>query len=584
MPDRTRALLATALLATPLALAAPAAASSQWRFEPAAAPPPPPGAAPSPYRVALGPVGDIEFWSRNRGLLITAGTQGSESAGVVPMGVYAWNGVDWHQLSTVCGGSDGRIAWAGPQEFWTIADQRPGQVTGQVASLRNLSLCHFKDGVVVGSYAMPLDQPGSYRPMNAAVCRAADDCWFGGARALPPARGGFHLHWDGSELRAIWSPQDHAIADMAAVGPQLYESVALAAGDDRSGEDPDHPPVLHTVGAASAATPFRNVVPSDPTCAEEVVCPPLPDYGTGAGGLPADPATLDGFRLGGDWTLAGGPGVTPQLWAVAGPKTSPSPDPAAGYATGRPLVLRLSGGAWAQVVPRLASLPAGTRPVAVAAEPGAGAAWVALAADGDQRARLVRLTAGGDAEPADLGPAQGVGARGAARAVACPAPGDCWVATDRGWLFHLTDGAPLARDDSPAFAGVIDERPADAGVPFTPSDDLPPDDSLANQPKPPAPGPAVDPPARRAARRTRPRPAKPLVSGRPRSRLVRGTTLRMTFTLTGRAHVQIVALRRGKVVGRSRRATLRAGRRALELRLDRRRWPTKVDLRARPAR
>ena len=35
----------------------------------------------------------------------------------VPAGVWLYNGVRWRELSTVCGATDGRIAWAGPDEF-----------------------------------------------------------------------------------------------------------------------------------------------------------------------------------------------------------------------------------------------------------------------------------------------------------------------------------------------------------------------------------------------------------------------------------------------------------------------------------
>src|SRR6478752_7112036 len=91
-------------------------------------------------------IGDIEFWAPNRGMLITAGNGG------VPAGLFAYDGSGWYRYSTVCGGLGGRIAWAGPREFWTISDQQSGQETGK-APPRHISLCHFRDGAVVGSYA-----------------------------------------------------------------------------------------------------------------------------------------------------------------------------------------------------------------------------------------------------------------------------------------------------------------------------------------------------------------------------------------------------------------------------------------------
>lgn len=574
------ALLGGAALVTGLPAGACAA---EWRFEPALAPAPPPGGAPAPYRVALGRVGDIEFWAPNRGVLITAGTQAA--GGIVPMGVYAYDGADWHQLSTVCGGNDGRIAWAGPEEFWTISDQRPGQVTSGTNSLWNVSLCHFKEGRVVGSYAMPLEQPNSYRPMNAAVCRTANDCWFAGARAPRPGRGGFHLRWDGTNVTAVLSPQDHAIADLAAMPGQLYESVQLAADDVYDGEDQTAPPLLHTIAPPGSSTLFRNVVPADPACAGEVVCPPLPDLGSDANGLPVWPATLSGLTLGSDWSPSGSFAGTPQLWAVAGVPRG-VPQPPAGRGIGHPIALRLSGGAWTQVVPRLGTFPGGWIPRRIAALPGRSAAWVGFEVDGDAGgARVARLSASGELTGvAQLGPDQGVGARGATGPIACPGPDDCWLATTTGWLFHLTDGSAQPRDTSASFAGVITFRPPDDGVPFAVPDDPPPDDSLLNQAPPPPPltvggdEGGSDPGNGRRARRSR-----PLVLVRHAStRLVHGTTLRMTFTLTARARVQLVALRRTRVVARSRRQAMRPGRRAIVLRLDRRRWPTKLDLRATP--
>ena len=173
------AVVAAVALSAGLAGGSPAFAAdggATWVSAPALAPPPPTGASPSPFPLPVGYVGDIEFWAPNRGVLITAGNS------VVPAGLYAYDGVNWHQLSTVCGGTDGRIAWAGPDEFWTISDQRPGQVlsTSGTGALEDVSLCHFLDGQVVASFAEPLEQPNSYKPMNAAACAGPNDCWFGG--------------------------------------------------------------------------------------------------------------------------------------------------------------------------------------------------------------------------------------------------------------------------------------------------------------------------------------------------------------------------------------------------------------------
>ena len=71
-----------------------AGGTATWMSAPAQAPPPPDGTSPSPFPLPVGYVGDIEFWAPNRGVLITAGNS------VVPAGLYAYDGVNWHQLST----------------------------------------------------------------------------------------------------------------------------------------------------------------------------------------------------------------------------------------------------------------------------------------------------------------------------------------------------------------------------------------------------------------------------------------------------------------------------------------------------
>lgn len=105
-----------ALLA--LGVLAPASAvGASWQFAPAEAPPAPPGVTQQPLPVPLGRVGAIS-WTPNRGVLIDEGTAAegcrtpNATAGV-PCGLYAYNGRDWHLLSTVCGAGEGRIAWVG---------------------------------------------------------------------------------------------------------------------------------------------------------------------------------------------------------------------------------------------------------------------------------------------------------------------------------------------------------------------------------------------------------------------------------------------------------------------------------------
>jgi hypothetical protein len=62
------------------------------------------------------------------------------------------------------------------------------------------------------------------------------------------------------------------------------------------------------------------------------------------------------------------------------------------------------------------------------------------------------------------------------------------------------------------------------------------------------------------------------------TRLVHGTTLELSFRLAARAKVRLVAKRRKQVVASTPTRTFDTGNRKLLLRLERKRWPTKLDL------
>jgi len=180
------------------------AAGPQWQLEQL---PPPAGAL---YKVPVGAPGDLRFIAPNRGLLATSGNA------IVPAGLLYWNGANWSQLATVCGGTSEttRIAVAGPNEFWTVSSpSRPRVGDG-------ISLCHFKNGEVIGSYGKQPQDSDPYWRMNAAACSSANDCWFGGIAAADPTggrQGAFRIHWDGKALTTVYGPQGRAIADMVAV-------------------------------------------------------------------------------------------------------------------------------------------------------------------------------------------------------------------------------------------------------------------------------------------------------------------------------------------------------------------------------
>jgi hypothetical protein len=556
---------------------------ASWRFAPAEAPPPPAGAQPSPFPAALGDVGDISFWAPNRGLLITAGNT------FVPAGLYAYDGVSWHQLSTECGATNGRIAWAGPDEFWTISDQRPGQITANGTNsflYEDVSLCHFLNGQIVGSYALPVEQPNSYRPMDAAACHVPEvpdepaepaECWFGGQLGETQDSGAFHLHWNGSTLSVVYSPQDHAISSMAVDQGEIYESVQLAPGDSYGKESVTSPPLLHTIVTSDPSEVFHPKFPIEAGCIG--FCSTLPDYGTNASNQAVAPDTLAGLSLSSDWSPSGEGPASPQLWALAGPDTT---NPPLGQGVAHPVALRYSKEEWAQIVPNLATFESGEDPIGVAADPGEQAAWVTISSDdGIAHADLLSsVGAGGKwsvSERVALGPEQGVGPRGEAGPIACPSAHECWLATKEGWLFHLTDGAQLANDGDPFFDGqdgVITYRPPDNGVPEVLPDEEAEGGSAGQQPVPPVVTPATS--TTHGVKGT----AKKALVSHVRTRLLKRDVLELTFTLSGKARVQLLASRHGSVVARSRRETLRKGAHTVKVALNPRRWPTKLDLHA----
>jgi hypothetical protein len=538
------------MLAALLLALAPAVATADaggWHSEQ----PPPPADTSIGVPVPLGTVGDIEFWAPNRGLLITGGTA------AVPTGLYAYDGTGWYQLSTVCGGHGGRIAWAGPEEWWTIADQPIGQsvTQGLPSDVDHLSLCHFVNGQVVASYAEPIGTPSSYEQMNAAACNGPDDCWFAGER-LPGTTnvGAFHLHWDGSTLTAVPSlstPQPdlgdlpHAVASLAYHQGAFYESVRIDPTDPPTqGESSDQPYLLHELEPGSS-NPFTSLFTQAPV-----------DRGPGIA-----PTDLGALQLSSDGN---------QLWAVAGANGSAA----------HVVALLLEPGGFAQVHGAGASvqgdpLVPGSSVAGVAAEPGTDDAWISYAPPndrGDVSAQLVRLHANGTVDaPVSLpDPADGIARKGASGPVACPAPGQCWMATQEGWLFHL--GADLAQDTDPLFHQVITYRPPDDSVPKVPIGP-PVDDSGANLPPDQTPPPNAAPPPPPVVQKV-----PPLIS-RVSRRMLHRTTLELVFTLRARAFVQLLATRSRRVVARTRRYTLAAGRHSVRLRLNPKRWPTALDLR-----
>lgn len=533
---------AAALLALLAALlhAAPAAAdAAEWRSQQ------PLGAQ---GRTPLGEVGDLQCWEANRCLLITSGNSG------MPAGLYAYDGAGWYLYSTVCGGHGGRIAWVGPDEFWTISDQQAGQQTESERQLQRRSLCHFKGGAVVASYAQPLGVAGSYLPMSAAACLGPDECWFGGER-LPGTvnRGAFHLYWNGLGLTSLPSLTEQqpsladpgrSVFDLAYHGGRLYESVQVLEGDEAPGEPAEQPYFLHRI-VPGVQPAFEPEIPANPIV---------------YGGAATNPEELEGFHLSDDGE---------SLWAISGSVVTRQ---------GGVTALRLAPGATNfQQLTLSDPTPAfeiGTRVTGVAAEPGAAAAWVGFRPISDNEfspARLALVHADGTVDPPlALAPeGEGVGPYwGPAGAIDCPAAGQCWLATEKGWLFHL--GPDLPPNGDPAMHQLITFRPRDAGLPTVPPVSLPEDNSGAYS----AAGEEIKPEVQEEPLPKR----KPALVSKLRQRLLDGNMLELSFVLRVRSHVRLLAKRKGKVVAKTPRYTLPKGPGKVRLHLDPKRWPTKLDL------
>jgi hypothetical protein len=564
---------------------------AEWRVEQPPPPPPPTGVqATSDAPIGLGKIGDIAFAPcgaeslsscvrPNRGALITAG-----NGSTIPPGVWLYNGEGWREIANVCGATDGRIAWAGENEFWTISDARPGGVArnGVRPPLEDDSLCHFAPGPsgkleVVASYASPAFESNSYQPMHAAACINPSDCWFGGDPLPTPQIGAFQLHWNGRTMAAApYLPEGHTVRDMRAFEGHLYESVQLMTSDHNIKVQLP-PPALRTINPEGSASTFEAV--EEPEERELL-------YGPGEFS-----SYLDYLRLGADEDA---------LWAAAGPSAT-APENDAGVT-----VLRFSktnysnetgeyseAGApsWSQVLgPKtnptgLARFP-NEEVSSIAPEPGGHSAWVALApkprTSESREALVARISANGEVTDQLELPGESeqggehLGPKGNAETVVCPAAHDCWLTTTSGWLLHLAPEGQehLPRDEDPVFAegSTIEQRPLDEGVPQQTPDTVPAEEEPPHESNSSLTGSIVQTVPNLFAT-----VAVPLLS-HLRSRLVKGSTLELSFHLAVKARLRLLAKRHGKVVARTPMRTFKAGNHSLLLRLNSQRWPTGLDL------
>ncbi len=523
------------------------------------------------WPVPLGNVGDLEFYEPNRALLVTSG-----NGGAVEPGVWTYDGQEWRELSNQCGAAaGGRIAWAGPDDFWTISDGRPGQAGESLgtqfekkAPLADNTLCHFQNGQIVASYAHPAFQADSYQVMRGAACLGPADCWFGGDPLPEPAIGSFHLHWNGATLEEEPYPgEGFPVYDMRANEGHIYESVQPEGA--RTEREVAITPALHVINPPG-------VIPQlEP---EEEAGAGLPLYERG------EPAQALAYLH-----LSAAEGT---LWAAAGhAETS---------ASGELTVAVREGAAWRLVIGPSAVggtrlehvLPEGeseaellqrgsvmqAKVTAIVAEPGTGSAWIGLATNGERRAVLLHVDAHGRllAErtlPSAEERKAGVGEKGGAASLACPAQNDCWLATSQGWLFHLAPASErtLPANGDPDFQHLISYRPPDQGLPQV-GPDAPPEDISGLREQGVAQIATVTEQTQRAENRV----TLPLLSGIHTK--LRGSTLVMTFRLSVKARVRLVAKRNKRLLAATPRRTFKRGEHELQLQLNPHNWPNKIAL------
>ena len=232
----------------------------------------------------------------------------------------------------------------------------------------------------------------------------------------------------------------------------------------------------------------------------------------------------------------------------------------------------------------IGSSPSQAKVTAVAAEPGDGSVWIGLEhAESQDQAVLLHLNAQGEELSAQVLPtaqerAEGVGDDGAVARLACPQPGDCWMATSKGWLYHLAPASErtLRRNGDPAFEHLISYRPPDQGLPQVPQDAPPADISGFHEQ-----GIAEIGSIAEAKGAPESMVTLPLLS-HVHSKLLKGSKLQLSFHLSVKARVKLIAQRKKAVVAATATHTFAAGNRLLLLQLNPHRWPTKLNLKTKP--
>lgn len=539
------------------AVASSASAASSWSAYPLP--------RTSAFEQPLGQPTSLSCWSANACVLLTIDNS------YFTNGVFAFTGdtttatSGWKQYATVCGQADerdgvGRVAWAGPNEFWTLTTPSSPYSSGGYAGR---GLCRFSGGQVVGSYSTVRSQVDTssdpYRRMEAAACRSSNDCWFGGIAAARPdgtSPGTFNLHWDGSNLKSVYAPAKRGASDIEAFNGGFAESI-FAGPDSKRESDPtlidvpEYSPIQLIAPGANTAAGFSDgdLEPDAPGFVPEATEVLALDAG-----LPSAPGpTL--------WAVGGGAASGPQKdQEIDGGMADDSP------ADTGPFVAYREAGAsnsWHQINSPANPDSINTRFVDVAAIPGTDEAIAAIAPGNSPQpspapSEIAKLDAAAGTVAIET-----IGDYGSVLRVECVNADQCWAATAEGWLLRYGDPAsPVAANGDPAFSGQVLSRPNEVVEQSLADSSI--DDSLLFAPAPVTDAEESSPPKRLKA------------AVRKVTTKLRGTRLIFSFKTIRKVRVTILAKRRGRVVAQSRSGLLRPGRQKMVLHLNPKRWPTKI--------
>jgi hypothetical protein len=568
----------------------------------------------------------LAFRAWNRGLAVTVPGQDSTS----PFVVWLFNGTRWYPDPTfpgpdVCPGTT--VLWAGKLDYWLV---------GRREGAKWPRLCRF-DGV---NFAwQPLDlpeatlrritvtsviQPGSpARTASGAIssgaCLAWDNCWFFGSY-------GAIVHWDGNVL-ADASPQlgppgpdparpwisapeyTAAIARLDQDG-RPFGAAAGTTGGSQKGEQveprddgPAPPQLWGSRGGPFSLLPFSpptDPQPGDPYRTDLVAVDFDPQ---GRGWLAGDPVgSRPGFTQVGDPPVftssanerrSADPAVAPIVPISAGGGPRPGCDgPRRDRFVYSPAASSADNHLWSSL-----SVFPDSGDALVGGQMRPGAAATSLNDDGVREPALAEVTCRGavtttrfavpdpTANPATA-PIVPAARGGLVTSVAANAANDAWAATTAGQLkgrqpgnpnhtaiqrprlYRLTDGA------APRGRAGDDDEPRPIVL-------LPDPDIFIDRPPEPEPAPAPDVTVTRQAppsiKQVKLKAAVyRVVISKPRRTGPRTFVLVVRFRVRRPVTIGMQALRGRRVVSSSGLKRFKGARGKLTLKLDRRRWPTRL--------